>query len=277
MAEKIKEVAEKAIGTSGAGLKDVLVELLDAIKEAEVSDYIKVLKESPELLLKGIPKVGEGMGVLDPKDTTPLIMDSVPAILDIVQAYGIEKFVIEAPEIAEIIADKFPDLIESTDEMVKGIDVAKLTEYGREMVKGIDVSKWTEYGKEFKDLVIGLFPVINEGIPAVRKANKDLDDAFNKVKSAKVTAGMDLTEMGWGFKAKFDGGNMTLEEGLEGTDLTLLLPSASQLEMIDVAMTGSMSAAMKAFTTGKIKIKGAMMKGAGLMPLFSAMTKLTKK
>jgi hypothetical protein len=45
MAEKIKEVAEKAIGTSGAGLKDVLVELLDVIKEAEVSDYVKVLKE----------------------------------------------------------------------------------------------------------------------------------------------------------------------------------------------------------------------------------------
>ena len=60
MAEKIREVAEKAIGTSGAGLKDVLVELLDAIKGAEVSDYIKVLKESPDLLMKGIPKVGEG-------------------------------------------------------------------------------------------------------------------------------------------------------------------------------------------------------------------------
>ena len=257
MAEKIKEVAEKAIGTSGAGLKDVWVELLDAIKEAEVSDYIKVLKESPDLLLKGIPKVGEGMGVLDPKDTTPPIIDSVPVILDKVKKYGIEKFVSEVPE----IADKFPDLIESMDEMVKGIDA----------------EKWTEYGKEFKDLVIGLFPVINEGLPAVRRANKDVDDVFNKVKSAKVTMGMNLTEMGWGFKAKFDGGNMALEEGLEGTDLTLLLPSASQLEMIDVAMTGNMSAAMKAFTTGKIKIKGAMMRGAGLMPLFSAMGKLTKK
>jgi putative sterol carrier protein len=47
--------------------------------------------------------------------------------------------------------------------------------------------------------------------------------------------------------------------------------------MFDIAMTGNMSAAMKAFTGGKIKIKGAMMKGAGLMPLFSAIGKLTKK
>ncbi|VUT26532.1 MAG: hypothetical protein MOIL_01602 [Candidatus Methanolliviera sp. GoM_oil] len=64
---------------------------------------------------------------------------------------------------------------------------------------------------------------------------------------------------------------------MEDTDLTLLLPSASQLEMIDVAMTGNMSAAMKAFITGRIKIKGAMMRGAALMPLFSAMGKLTRK
>ncbi|VUT26430.1 MAG: hypothetical protein MASP_01501 [Candidatus Methanolliviera sp. GoM_asphalt] len=257
MAEKIREVAEKAIGTSGAGLKDVLVELLDAIKGAEVSDYVKVLKESPDLLMKGISKVGEGMGVLSPKDVISPIKDSTPAILDKVKEYGIEKFVSEVPE----IADKFPDLIGAMDEMVKGIDA----------------EKWTEYGKEFKDLVLGLFPVINEGLPAVRKANKDVDDVFNKIKGAKVTLGMNLIEMGWGFKAKFDGGKITLEEGLEDTDLTLLLPSASQLEMIDVAMTGNMSAAMKAFTTGKIKIKGAMMRGAALMPLFSAMGKLTKK
>jgi putative sterol carrier protein len=208
-------------------------------------------------MMKGIPKLGEGIGVLSPKDVISPIKDSTPAILDKVKEYGIEKFVSEVPE----IADKFPDLIGAMDEMVKGIDA----------------DKWTEYGKEFKDLVIGLFPVINEGIPAVRKANKDVDDVFNKIKGAKVTLGINLIEMGWGFKAKFDGGKITLEEGLEDTDLTLLLPSASQLEMIDVAMTGNMSAAMKAFTTGKVKIKGAMMKGAGLMPLFSAIGKLTKK
>ncbi|VUT26530.1 MAG: hypothetical protein MOIL_01601 [Candidatus Methanolliviera sp. GoM_oil] len=83
-----------------------------------------------------------------------------------------------------------------------------------EMVKGIDAEKWTEYGKEFKDLVLGLFPAINEGLPAVRKANKGVDDVFNKIKGVKVTLGMNLIEMGWGFKAKFDGGKITLEEGV---------------------------------------------------------------
>jgi putative sterol carrier protein len=257
MAEKIKEMAEKAIGASGVDLKDVLPDLLDAIKGAEVSDYIKVLKESPDLLMKGMPKVGEYIGAVDPKDALPVIKDALPVILDKVKGYGIEKFVNEVPD----LADKFPEMIGGMQEMVKGIGADKLT----------------EYGKEFKDVVVGLFPIINEGLPAVRKVSKDIDDVFNKIKGAKVTAGIDLTEMGWGLKAKFDAGTMTVEEGLEGTDLTLILPTPALFDMFDIMVTGNMSAAMKAFTGGKIKIKGAMMKGAALMPLFSAMGKLGKK
>jgi putative sterol carrier protein len=131
-------------------------------------------------------------------------------------------------------------------------------------------------GKELKDVIPTLIPTINEIVQANIKGNEDLAAAFAKVKSAKVTAGMDLVDMGIGIKTKFDAGSFSIENGLEGADLTLVLPTAQLLEMPEM-MSGGMSAMMKAFTGGKIKIKGAMMKGAGLMPLFGALGNIGKK
>ena len=136
--------------------------------------------------------------------------------------------------------------------------------------------KLNELGKELKDVIPTLIPTINEIVQANIKGNEDLAAAFDKVKSAKVTSGMDLVDMGIALKTKFDAGSFSIENGLEGADLTLVLPTAQLLEMPEI-MSGGMSAMMKAFTGGKIKIKGAMMKGAGLMPLFGALGKIGKK
>jgi len=136
--------------------------------------------------------------------------------------------------------------------------------------------KLNELGKELKDVIPTLVPTINEIVQANIKGNEDLAAAFDKVKSAKVTAGMDLVDMGIALKMKFDAGSFSIENGLEGADMTLVLPTAQLLEMPEM-MSGGMSAMMKAFTGGKIKIKGAMMKGAGLMPLLGALGKVGKK
>ena len=138
------------------------------------------------------------------------------------------------------------------------------------------VDELNAFGQGVKDVIPTLIPTINEIVQANIEGNEDLSAAFGKVKSAKVTAGIDLVDMGIALKAKFDAGSFSIENGLEGADMTVVLPTAQLLEMPEM-MSGGMSAMMKAFTGGKIKIKGAMMKAAGLMPLLGALGKIGKK
>jgi len=137
------------------------------------------------------------------------------------------------------------------------------------------VDRINEVGKAIKDIMPDIIPVINEIVQNNIKSNLDLSKAFEKVKSAKVTAGMDLVDMGIGIKTKFDSGEMTIENGLEGADLTLVLPTAQLLELPQM-LAGGMSGMMKVFTGGKLKIKGAMMKGAALLPLLTELGKMVR-
>ena len=89
-----------------------------------------------------------------------------------------------------------------------------------EKIGGVD--RINEVGKAIKDIMPQIVPVINEIVQNNIKSNPDLAKAFEKIKSAKVTAGMDLVDMGIGIKTKFDSGMMTVENGLEGADLTLV-------------------------------------------------------
>lgn len=144
-----------------------------------------------------------------------------------------------------------------------------------EKIGGVD--RINEVGKAIKDIMPDIIPTINEIVQANIKGNPDLSKAFEKIKSAKVTAGMDLVDMGIGIKTKFDSGMMTVENGLEGADLTLVLPTQTLLDLYPQLASGKMSDIMKIFTGGKLKIKGAMMKGASLMPLFTELGKIGKK
>jgi len=147
----------------------------------------------------------------------------------------------------------------------------------QKLMKELDPDKLTKFGRDFEDIMQGLFLVINEGLPIVRKINKDIDGVFDKIKGAKVTTGVNLVDMGWGFRINWDKGNMTLDSNMEDSDLTLELPTESLFDMFDMMASGSMSTVMKTFIGGKIKIKGAMMRGAAILPLFAELGKLIKK
>jgi len=144
-----------------------------------------------------------------------------------------------------------------------------------ESIGGVD--RINEVGKAIKDILPDIMPTINEIVQKNIKSNPDLEKAFEKVKSAKVTTGMDLVDMGIGIKTKFDSGMMTVENGLEGADLTLVLPTQTLLDLYPQLTSGKMADLMKVFTGGKIKIKGAMMKGAAVLPLLTEMAKIGKK
>lgn len=144
-----------------------------------------------------------------------------------------------------------------------------------DMIGGVD--RINEVGKAIKDIMPDIIPIINEIIQNNIKNNPDLAKAFEKIKNAKVTTGMDLVDMGIGIKTKFDSGNMTVENGLDGADLTLVLPTQTLLDLYPQLASGKMSDLMKVFTGGKLKIKGAMMKGAAILPLFTELGKIGKK
>lgn len=144
-----------------------------------------------------------------------------------------------------------------------------------EKIGGVD--RINAVGKAIKDIMPQIIPTINEIVQNNIKSNPDLAKAFEKIKSAKVTAGMDLVDMGIGIKTKFDSGMMTIENGLEGADLTLVLPTQTLLDIYPQLASGKMSDIMKVFTGGKLKIKGAMMKGAAILPLFTELSKIGQK
>jgi len=257
MAEKIKKLGEKAILSDTEGLKKVFPDLLRTIKDANVSDYIKVLKESPDLIVKGIPKAAEFINTNKPDDAIPIMRETLPAIFGKVQEYGLEKFLTEVPDFAKMIPEIFSSM--------------------QKLMKELDPNKLTEFGKDFEDIMQSLFPLINEGFPIVKKTNKDIEDIFNKIKGAKVRTGVNLVDMGWGFRINWNNGEITLDSNMEDSDLTLELPTTSLFDMFDVMTSGNLSAVMKTFITGKIKIKGAMMKGAAILPLFAEFGKLIRK
>lgn len=257
MAENIKEISEKAIKADAKDLKKIFPDLLNTIKDADVQDYIKVLNESPDLLVRGIPKVGEFINENKPDDALPIMRETFPLIFSKVVEYGLERFVIDVSDLTRTI----PDMFSSMQKLVKEVDPDKLTEFGR----------------DFEDIMQGLLFVINEGLPIVRKVNKDINDVFNKIKGAKVTTGVNLVDMGWGFRINWNKGEVTLDSDVENSDLTLELPTKSLIDMFEIMTSGNISSVLKVFATGKIKIKGAMMKGAAILPLFAEFGKLMKR
>ena len=133
-----------------------------ATKISKLKSDIKVLNESPDLLVRGIPKVGEFINEDKPDDALPIMRETFPLIFSKVVEYGLERFVIDVSDLTRTIPDMF-------------ISMQKL-------VREVDPDKLTEFGRDFEDIMQGLLFVINEGLPIVRKVNKDIDDVFNKIK-----------------------------------------------------------------------------------------------
>ena len=177
------------------------------------------------------------------------------------------------------LKEALPSMLESAkdaklEDAMEAIDVLGGPTGILEKVGGVD--KLNALGKELKNVIPTLIPAINEIVQTNIKGNKDIAAAFGKVKRAKVTAGINLADMDIAIKAKFNAGLFSIEDGLEGADLTVVLPTATMLELPQI-MPGGMLGMMKLLTGGKIKIEGAMMKGAALIPLFGALGKMRKK
>ncbi|HIH78065.1 MAG TPA: SCP2 sterol-binding domain-containing protein [Halobacteria archaeon] len=189
----------------------------------------------------------------------------------------IEKTLQKSPE---EIKKELPGLLQEFKNATLDDALGAVSELGG--IKGLlgkigSVDRINEVGRAVKDIMPQIIPTINEIIQNNIKSNPDLAKAFEKIKSAKVTAGMDLVDMGIGIKAKFDSGMMTVENGLDGADMTLVLPTQTLLDLYPQLASGKMSDIMKVFTGGKLKIKGAMMKGAAILPLFTELGKMGKK
>lgn len=188
----------------------------------------------------------------------------------------IEKTLQKSPE---EIKKELPGLLQEFKNATLDDALGAVSELGG--IKGLfgkigSVDRINEVGRAVKDIMPEIIPIMNEIVQKNVKSNPDLAKAFEKVKSAKVTVGMDLVDTGIGIKTKFDSGMMTLENGLDGADVTLVLPTQTLLDLYPQLVSGKMSDLMKVFTGGKIKIKGAMMKGAAVLPLLAEMAKITK-
>ncbi|HIH77695.1 MAG TPA: hypothetical protein HA341_02050 [Halobacteria archaeon] len=188
----------------------------------------------------------------------------------------IEKTLQKSPE---EIKKELPGLLQEFKNATLDDALGAVSELGG--IKGLlgkigSVDRINEVGRAVKDIMPEIIPIMNEIVQKNVKSNPDLAKAFEKVKSAKVTVGMDLVDTGIGIKTKFDSGMMTLENGLDGADVTLVLPTQTLLDLYPQLVSGKMSDLMKVFTGGKIKIKGAMMKGAAVLPLLTEMAKITK-
>lgn len=188
----------------------------------------------------------------------------------------IEKTLQKSPE---EIKKELPGLLQEFKNATLDDALGAVSELGG--IKGLlgkigSVDRINEVGRAVKDIMPEIVPTINEIVQKNIKNNPDLAKAFEKVKSAKVTVGMDLVDTGIGIKTKFDSGMMTVENGLDGADVTLVLPTQTLLDLYPQLVSGKMSDLMKVFTGGKIKIKGAMMKGAAVLPLLTEMAKIGK-
>ena len=131
------------------------------------------------------------------------------------------------------------------------------------------VDKLNALGKEVKDVIPAIIPTINEIAQGVINRNGNLSDAFGKIKRAKVTIGIYLSDIGIPIMAKFNGGSFSIENGSKGADLGIMLPTATILKLPQV-LSGGARAISKLLITGGVKTQGNIMKVIPLLPVFIA-------
>jgi hypothetical protein len=173
------------------------------------------------------------------------------------------------------LKENLPGMLESIRDANLGVDDAmetiNLLGGLTKILDNTSVDNLNAIGKDLKDIIPTLIPMINETIQTNIKKNKDIHIAFSKIKH--VTVGIDMIEMGIALKARFTPGLLRIEHGLEGADLTILLPTSTLMELPYILSDG-MQGVLKLFTGKKLRIKGSMMKALVLAPLFSAAGKI---
>jgi len=265
MCEEIKRVESELLKKSGKDYKDFVPTVWKTIKEKEVEDYLALLKESPdfviETIIKVIPKTGEYIQICDPEDDLLIVKDNLPAILEKIEKYGIEKF---ADEIKDLeISDRF---VVRLPEMIGEVEKA---------LQKTDPEILNSYGKTFKELMFSsIIPFMNRSSPSFTKLHKDIEEAFDKLKGVTLTIGFDLKDMDLHLKEKIDKGTLIIEEGLENTDVRMTVSTEAILDTIPVILSGSKWKMTRYLLSGAIPVKGSIVKALNLIPFALKLSKL---
>ena len=168
----------------------------------------------------------------------------------------------------EELKESLPGMIEDFKDANIGVDdvMEAINSYNTGGVDNLNA-----IGKDLNDIIPTLIPTINEIIKINIEENEDIYIAFNEIKH--VTVGIDVIEMGIELKAEFSVGSLCIDHGLKGADLTIVLPTATLMELPYI-LSGGMTGVMMLLTGKKLKIKGSMMRLLVLAPLFSAAGKI---
>ena len=277
MTVELKERSEKMIRKIDMGKMEIkdLQEFLESVKEADTTDYIKLLNDFPNLFIKLLP-VGDYLNL---KDFTPLMSKIISVTLEKMEEYGIEKFLsgLSKPEVAF-----FPGVIISMGRFFEKI--------GEEKVK--------EYKEETRDILSAIFQVVNKTAMPIADMSDDpmMAEAFDEIACYRSEDGEMLCnlsvdfyveELGFTFNIKIyrdeelDKGIMlswTMESDPEaGLNWTVTTKGLLYMLINILATGGELQDFFDLTAAGEMMFEEEDMPGAGLLPWFIDTSEICKK
>jgi hypothetical protein len=281
MTMELKEKSEKMIKKIDMGKMEIkdLQEFLESVKEADTTDYIKLLNDTPDLFIKLLP-VGASLNL---KDFAPLISEIISVTLEKMEEYRIEKFLsgLSKPEVAF-----FPGIIISIGRFFEKI--------GEEKIK--------EYKEETRDISSAIFQVIDKTAMPIGDMSDDpmMAEAFDEIACYRSEDGEMLCnasfdfyveELGFTFNIKIyrdeelDKGRMqswTLFHGMkrepEATLHWTVTTKGLLYMLVNILATGGeLQNFFDLTAAGEITFEEEDMPGAGLLPWFIDISEICKK
>ena len=277
MTVELKERSEEMIRKIDMGKMEIkdLQEFLESVKEADTTDYIKLLNDFPNLFIKLLP-VGDYLNL---KDFTPLMSKIISVTLEKMEEYGIEKFLsgLSKPEVAF-----FPGVIISVGRFFEKI--------GEEKIK--------EYKEETRDILSAIFQVVNKTAMPIADMSDDpmMAEAFDEIACYRSEDGEMLCnlsvdfyveELGFTFNIKIyrdeelDKGIMlswTMESDSEaGLNWTVTTKGLLYMLVNILATGGELQDFFDLTAAGEMMFEEEDMPGAGLLPWFIDTSEICKK
>ena len=277
MTVELKERSEEMIRKIDMGKMEIkdLQEFLESVKEADTTDYIKLLNDFPNLFIKLLP-VGDYLNL---KDFTPLMSKIISVTLEKMEEYGIEKFlsILSKPEVAF-----FPGVI---------ISVGRLFEKMGE-------EKTNEYKEETREIISAIFQVVDKTAMPIADMSDDpmMAEAFDEIACYRDEAGEMVCHASFNFYAKelgftfnikiyrneeLDKGilqSWTMESDPEATlNWTLSTKGALYMFVNILATGGDLQDFFDLTAAGELTFEEEDMPGAGLLPWFIDLSEICKK
>ena len=259
---KLEEMAKQMIERIDAGemsIEDVKA-VLDGMKEADVTDYIKLLNNIPDLFLKVLP-----MGAsLDLKRFIPLIKEAFPMLLKKIEEYGIEKFVNELSKPEVVI---FPGMLVAAGRFLEKMGVEKVN----------------AHGEEVKDMLSVVLPLFDKMLMPIADRSDELKKAFDCIEFA-ISVNFHARELGFIFNVTCDrkSGKGVIEsfkmEENPKADLNWMISTKGLVFFFNFIKTaGDLQDFFDMTKSGEIEIVEEDLPGAGLIPWLLEVSDICKK